>query len=73
MWQEDQGDGDVTSTTVCHTELLAFQHDLTSLRKLAQNTKAALPKVMLVNKSHKKRRETVALFFAMFHGSISII
>ncbi len=49
VWQDEQtdtqGGGEVTTTAACQTELLAFQHDLTSLRKLSQHVKQAMPKV----------------------------
>lgn len=48
IWQQERGHGDVTSTTVSQEELLAFQQDLRSLRKLSQHMKAALPRVRYV-------------------------
>ena len=49
IWQENRSQQD--AGTVCHTELLAFQNDLCSLRKIAQNVKSALSRVLcyLVN------------------------
>lgn len=46
VWQQEQADQDDASS-VSQQELLAFQQDLTSLRKLSQLLKAALPRVFL--------------------------
>ena len=46
VWQEEQGEGEALSH-VCQAELLAFQRDLTSLRRLAQVLKVAMPRVSL--------------------------
>ena len=41
----DDSDKEVTSTTLLADDLMAFQHDLTSLRKLAHSLRAAMPRV----------------------------
>lgn len=47
VWEKEKSTGD--KDAVSQTELIAFQQDLASLRKLAHNNKAALPRV---GKSH---------------------
>jgi len=50
IWQQEQDnkdENDVSSTMVSQSELHAFQQDLTSLRRLSQFVKAALPRVFL--------------------------
>ncbi|KAL3879146.1 hypothetical protein ACJMK2_031456 [Sinanodonta woodiana] len=44
IWEQSQTED---NTRISQTELIAFQQDLASLRKLAQLNKAALPKVFL--------------------------
>ncbi|ELT88175.1 hypothetical protein CAPTEDRAFT_165299 [Capitella teleta] len=46
VWQQEQADPD-DPACVSDEELLAFQRDLSSLRKLSQSLKAALPRVFL--------------------------
>jgi sterol regulatory element-binding transcription factor 1 len=46
VWQQEEADPD-DPTSVSDEELLAFQRDLSSLRKLSQTLKAALPRVFL--------------------------
>lgn len=46
VWQQEQADRDDPSS-VSEQELLTFQQDLASLRKLSQFLKAALPRVFL--------------------------
>jgi len=41
----EDNDQEVTSTTLLADDLMAFQHDLTSLRKLAHSLRAAMPRV----------------------------
>lgn len=41
----EESDQEVTSTTLLADDLMAFQHDLTSLRKLAHSLRAAMPRV----------------------------
>jgi len=43
VWEKEQSSGERENAS--QTELIAFQQDLTSLRKLAQENKAALPRV----------------------------
>lgn len=43
VWEKEQTSGERENAS--QTELIAFQQDLTSLRKLAQDNKAALPRV----------------------------
>ena len=46
IWQQEQsGRDEVSSSSVSQPELVAFQQDLASLRKIAQHVKAALPRV----------------------------
>lgn len=50
MWQRERGERssdeeDVTSTTAMSADVVAFQGDLCSLRKLANCLKAAMPRV----------------------------
>nr|QGX48188.1 SREBP [Sinonovacula constricta] len=45
VWEREQSSGDREATT--QTELIAFQQDLASLRKLANDNKVALPKIFL--------------------------
>lgn len=49
VWQQEQADTDDPDcpASVSQQELLAFQQDLTSLRKLSQLLRAALPRVFL--------------------------
>ena len=46
VWQQEQKDPD-DDASVSQEELMAFQRDLSSLRKLSQVLKAALPRVFL--------------------------
>lgn len=58
IWQEecavlddsssDDGKGKVSSSAISAADLVAFQRDLASLRKLAQNVKAVMPRVSFV-------------------------
>lgn len=43
----DDSEQEVTSTTLVADDLMAFQHDLTSLRKLAHSLRCAMPRVWL--------------------------
>ena len=45
VWEKEKSSGD--KDVVSQTELIAFQQDLASLRKLAHNNKAALPRVSI--------------------------
>lgn len=46
IWEKEQSSGDRENAS--QTELIAFQQDLSSLRKLAQINKDALPRVSVV-------------------------
>ena len=48
VWQDDHTEGEAPGA-VCQAELLAFQRDLTSLRRLAQALKVAMPRVRAVS------------------------
>lgn len=47
IWEKEQSNGERENAS--QTELIAFQQDLSSLRKLAQENKAALPRVSELN------------------------
>lgn len=46
----DDSDQEVTSTALLADDLMAFQHDLTSLRKLAHSLRAAMPRVYFLQR-----------------------
>jgi uncharacterized membrane protein YoaK (UPF0700 family) len=48
VWQDEQVEGAVTNSTCSQSELLAFQQDLNSLRKVSQKLKAALRRVSMI-------------------------
>ena len=54
VWEKEKANGD--KDVVSQTELIAFQQDLASLRKLAHNNKGALPRVSAFTSISEKRK-----------------
>jgi hypothetical protein len=67
VWERRQaGEEEVEGATVSQTELIAFQHDLASLRKVAQQIKTALPRVS-TSTTYKKQMCLICLVVNPFN------